>query len=129
MYKSFLAIKWLLYKLKLLQSPRKGITLLQKPEKIFLENTNLLYAFAPTGLDIGMVRETFALNQIKVVHKVNYPDKAGDILVDEQFIFEIGGKSKKQSRSADLENYFIIADDWDFKVGNKIPIWLLGLLY
>lgn len=113
----------------LLQNPRKGITLLQKPEKIFLENTNLLYAFAPTGLDIGMARETFVLNQLKAAHKINYPDKAGDILVDEQFIFEIGGKSKKQGRPADMENYFIIADDWDFKVGNKIPIWLFGLLY
>lgn len=115
--------------LMLLQSPRKGITLLQKPEKIFLENTNLLYAFAPTGLDIGMVRETFVLNQLKAVHRIYYPEKAGDVFVDEQYVFEIGGKSKKQGRSANTEQHFIIADDWDFKVGNKIPIWLLGLLY
>ncbi len=115
--------------LMLLQSPRKGITLLQKPEKIFLENTNLLYAFAPSGLDIGMVRETFVLNQLKAVHKVHYPDKAGDVFVDEQYVFEVGGKSKKQDRAADTANTFIIADDWDFKVGNKIPIWLFGLLY
>ena len=113
----------------LLQSPRKGISLLQKPEKIFLENPNLLYAFAPTTLDIGMVRETFVLNQLKAVHKVHYPDKDGDIFVDEQYVFEIGGKSKKQDQLAHTANTFIVADNWDFKVGNKIPIWLFGLLY
>lgn len=115
--------------LMLLQSPRKGISLLQKPEKIFLENPNLLYAFAPTTLDIGMVRETFVLNQLKAVHKVHYPEKDGDIFVDEQYVFEIGGKSKKQDQLAHTANSYIIADEWDFKVGNKIPIWLFGLLY
>ena len=115
--------------LMLLQSSRKGITLLQKPEKIFLENTNLLHAFAPTELDIGMIRETFVINQLKAVHKVQYPGKFGDVFVDGKYLFQIGGKSKSNKQIAGQENAFIIADDWDFKVGNKVPIWLFGLLY
>jgi hypothetical protein len=115
--------------LTLLQTDRTGITLLQKPEKIFLENTNLLYLFAPTNLDIGMVRETFVLNQLKAVSKVNYPDNGGDILINDTYVFEIGGKSKKRNQIEGLPDSYIIADEWDYKVGNKIPIWLLGLLY
>ena len=115
--------------LTLLQTQRTGITLLQKPEKIYLENTNLLYLFAPTSLNIGMVRETFVLNQLKAVATVHYPDAGGDILVNSNYNFEIGGKSKKKDQILGVPNSYIIADDWDFKVGNKIPIWLMGLLY
>ena len=115
--------------LTLLQTQRTGITLLQKPEKIYLENTNLLYLFAPTSLNIGMVRETFVLNQLKAVATVHYPDAGGDILVNSNYNFEIGGKSKKKDQILGVPNSYIIADDWDYKVGNKIPIWLMGLLY
>ena len=115
--------------LTLLQTQRTGITLLQKPEKIYLENTNLLYLFAPTSLNIGMVRETFVLNQLKAVATVHYPDAGGDILVNSNYNFEIGGKSKKKDQIIGVPNSYIIADDWDYKVGNKIPIWLMGLLY
>ena len=115
--------------LTLLQTQRTGITLLQKPEKIYLENTNLLYLFAPISLNIGMVRETFVLNQLKAVATVHYPDAGGDILVNSNYNFEIGGKSKKKDQIIGVPNSYIIADDWDYKVGNKIPIWLMGLLY
>jgi len=115
--------------LTLLQSPRKGITLLQKPEKLFLENPNLVYTYAPTNYDVGMIRETFVLNQLKAIHKVNYPERGADILVDEEILFEIGGKNKKKKQIKKEENAYILADNWDFKVGNKIPIWLIGLLY
>jgi len=115
--------------LTLLQSPRKGITLLQKPDKIYLENTNLLYSIAPKTLDIGTVRETFVINQLKASHQVNYAEKGGDVLVDNNYVFEIGGKSKQGKQITQIDNAYIIADNWDFKTANKIPIWLLGLLY
>jgi len=115
--------------LTLLRSPRKGITLMQKPDKIYLENTNLLYAIAPQQFDIGMVRETFVINQLKAAHDIHYAEKVGDVLVDEKYVFEIGGQLKKGKQIAKLDNAYIIADNWDFKTGNKIPIWLIGLLY
>ena len=114
--------------LSLLQVVGKGLRRLQKPDKVYLENSNLLYAFAPTQLHIGMVRETFVLNQLKSHYTVNYP-LAGDFLVNEKYILEIGGQSKTLKQIAGKENGFIIADDLDFGVGQKIPIWLLGLLY
>lgn len=57
------------------------------------------------------------------------PDTGGDILVNGIYTFEIGGKSKQYKQIQGLPNSFIIADEWDYKIGNKIPIWLLGLLY
>lgn len=113
----------------LLQSPRKGISFLQKPEKLFLENTNMLYSIAPTKINKGMLRETFAINQLKSKHKVHYPEKGGDLLVNEKYVFEIGGKSKKSKQIIDIPNSYILADELDYKIGNKIPIWMVGLLY
>lgn len=111
-----------------LRSDRKGITTLQKPEKIYLENTNLLYNIAPTAFDRGAARETFVLNQLKNQHQVHYPEK-GDLLVDRTYTLEIGGRKKTGQQIAGIKNAFILADDLDFAVGNKIPIWLVGLLY
>ncbi len=113
----------------LLQNPKKGISFLQKPEKIYFDNTNLLYSIAPTKLDKGTIRETFVLNQLNAKHTLHYPDQQGDVLVDRHYYFEIGGKSKTKKQIATTENAYIIADDWDFKVRNKLPIWLFGLLY
>ena len=114
--------------LSLLEVAGKGLRKLQKPDKIYLENTNILYAFAPTQLHMGMVRETFVLNQLKAKHEVNYPKK-GDFLIDEKYILEVGGASKNRKQIAGLDHAFVISDDLDFAIGNKIPIWLLGLLY
>ena len=114
--------------LSLLQVAGKGLRRLQKPDKIYLENPNLLYAFAPTQLHIGMVRETFVLNQLKMKHTINYP-LAGDFLVDEKYLLEIGGPSKTARQIAKTKNAYVVADDFDFAVGQKIPIWLFGLLY
>ena len=114
--------------LALLQVAGKGLRRLQKPDKIYLEIPNLLYAFAPTQLHIGMVRETFVLNQLRMKHKINYP-LAGDFLVDEKYLLEVGGQSKTAKQIAQAENAFVVADDFDFAIGQKIPIWLFGLLY
>ncbi|MEM6800343.1 MAG: hypothetical protein AAF696_03005 [Bacteroidota bacterium] len=112
----------------MLEVAGKGLRKLQKPDKVYLENTNILYAYAPTQLHLGMLRETFVLNQLKLKHQVNYPKK-GDFLVDEKYILEVGGASKNDKQIAGFEYAFIIADDFDFGIKNKIPIWLLGLLY
>ena len=114
--------------LSLLEVAGKGLRKLQKPDKVYLENTNMLYAYAPLQLHLGMLRETFVLNQLKLRHRVNYP-KQGDFLVDEKYILEVGGRNKNHKQIAGMDHAFVLADDLDFAVGNKIPIWLLGLLY
>jgi len=106
----------------------KGITQLQKPDKIFLENTNLQYALSPLHANVGNVRETFFVNQLRAQHTVEYIEES-DFLVDHQFIFEIGGKSKNTNQIKNLENAFIAADDIEYGFQNKIPLWMFGFLY
>ena len=105
-----------------------GVSLLQKPEKIYSENTNLIFALGRDNTSIGNVRETFFLNQVGYNNEVNYPPK-GDFMVNNQYLFEVGGKSKSKKQITHENNSFVVADDLEFKVGNKIPLWLFGFLY
>lgn len=105
-----------------------GVSLLQKPDKIFLENTNLSYALGNKQADLGNVRETFFLNQLSYNHKITYPEK-GDFLVDETYLFEVGGKNKTNKQIKNIDNSFLAVDDLEVSMGNKIPLWLFGFLY
>ncbi len=105
-----------------------GINLLQKPDKIYLENTNLAFMLAGANINTGNNRETFFLNQLKNSHKINYPDK-GDFMVNNKFIFEVGGKNKTSKQISGLTNAFIVSDDIEVGYSNTIPLWLFGFLY
>lgn len=102
---------------------------LQKPDKIFLDNSNLMYAFNGTRVNVGTVRETFVVNQLSYNHVIEYKKKQGDFLVDKKWTFEIGGAGKDFSQIAKVENSFVFADDIETPYGAKLPIWLLGFLY
>nr|WP_315217758.1 AAA family ATPase [uncultured Flavobacterium sp.] len=106
----------------------KGITQLQKPNKIFLENTNLQYALSPNQANIGNVRETFFLNQLSVKHILEYIDGT-DFLVDHLYQFEVGGKSKSKRQIRNQDNSYLVVDDVEYGMGNTIPLWLFGFLY
>ncbi len=113
--------------LNTLNSEGKGVSTLQKPDKIFLENTNLAFALKEKP-DIGNIRETFVLNQLlNAGLKVNSPAE-GDFAVGGLTI-EVGGKGKNTSQVKQLDNYLIAADDIETGGGNKVPIWLFGFLY
>ena len=105
-----------------------SISTLQKPEKIFLDNTNLMIALSFNQAEKGALRETFVLNQLLVNHQVKYP-KSGDFEVDEKFIFEVGGASKNIKQISNIENAYIVKDDMEYPAGKSIPLWLLGFLY
>ncbi len=105
-----------------------GVSLLQKPEKLYLENTNYMFALQPDKTNIGTLRETFFLNQLSENHVVTYPD-TGDFLVDDKYLFEVGGKDKSQKQIAGIENSFVVSDNMELGVNNKIPLWLFGFLY
>jgi len=109
----------------LMKSSSKGLSKLEKPEKIYLNNTNLLNI---ASCEIGTVRETFFLNSTSVVSMVTYPKK-GDFLVDNKYLFEIGGRNKGFNQIKDIENSFICFDDVEIGYKNKIPLWLFGFLY
>lgn len=105
-----------------------GISKLQKPLKVYLENTNLMYAISGNKVNEGNLRETFFANQLTYKHSLQYCDK-GDFLINNEFVFEVGGKRKDFKQIAGLSNAFIAADDIEYGWNNKIPLWLFGFLY
>ncbi|MBE6323811.1 MAG: ATP-binding protein [Bacteroidales bacterium] len=111
----------------LLTDNTKSLKTLSRPEKIFLNNSNLMYALGGKT-EIGTIRETFFINQIKQVLPVSYPAK-GDLLVDKQYLFEVGGASKTFDQIKDESNSFLAVDNTEIGSGNRIPLWMFGLLY
>ena len=105
----------------------KNKKLLNKPDKIYLENINL-YNILCDNKNSGSLRESFFVSQIKQQHSIKYHNK-GDFIVDDKYIFEIGGKNKSFKQIKDIPNSFIVSDDIEIGFGNKIPLWLFGFLY
>lgn len=105
-----------------------GVTLLQKPQKIYLENTNLMYALNNTTPEKGNIRETFFANQLSSQHHLTY-SKDSDFLINEKYTFEVGGKNKGEKQIKDIQNSYIAADEIEIGYKNKIPLWLFGFLY
>jgi predicted AAA+ superfamily ATPase len=114
--------------LKSISKAGQGLSRLQKPDKIFLDNTNLMYALRGGEPDKGNLRETFFLNQLSYENNVNYTE-IGDFLVNEKYTFEIGGKNKTKSQIKNIDNSFIASDNIEQSIGDKIPLWLFGFLY
>ena len=114
--------------INLLRNDTEGISYLTKPEKIFLNNTNLMYALARERTDVGNLRETFFYNQLQQSHAVSF-GKAGDFVVDKAFTFEVGGRSKSFQQIAGVEHAYVAADNIEIGFRNKIPLWLFGFLY
>ncbi|HED37490.1 MAG TPA: AAA family ATPase [Ignavibacteria bacterium] len=112
----------------LLNSNAKANKLFQKPEKIYLSNTNLINAISPEKNETGTIRETFFLNQLHYLHEINYPKKA-DFIINNKYTFEIGGKNKTEKQIKNIENSYIVQDDIEIGFANKIPLWLFGFLY
>lgn len=102
---------------------------LTRPDKVYLENTNLLYALSPSSVEIGTARETFAITQLSKNHNVEYGQNNGDFKVDSKYHFEIGGEDKKFTQIADIPDSYIFADDIESPIGAKLPLWMLGFLY
>jgi predicted AAA+ superfamily ATPase len=107
----------------------KGMGALEKPSKLLLDNPNLFDALSLSPANQGSIRECFFVNQLRNTgHEVSLA-KAGDFVVDGKYIFEVGGAKKKFDQIAGIKDSFIAADDIEIGAGNRIPLWLLGLLY
>lgn len=111
--------------LNLLHRPTRGVAALQKPDKIYLENTNVMHA-VKSQPDVGTVRETFFVNQLRNAGLVPMLPAKGDFQVDE-YIFEIGGKSKALTRS--IQNLYLAVDETEHPSAHRIPLWAFGFLY
>jgi uncharacterized protein len=121
----------LLQKASLIQTlykQSKSISTLNKPDKIWMHNTNLLYAISSGFVDKGNLRETFFIQNMPSDYQLSLPS-TGDILVNNEHLFEIGGKNKTIDQIKGFENAYIVKDDIEIGVFNTIPLWLFGFQY
>jgi Predicted ATPase (AAA+ superfamily) len=114
--------------ISLLRSQSYSVATLQKPEKIFLDNTNLVYALSEQEANIGSVRETFFFNQVSTIKNIQYSER-GDFLVNKNLIFEVGGKDKNVKQIEGLKNAYVVKDNIEYPVENSFPLWVFGFLY
>ena len=110
-----------------LRSQTKGIRALGKVEKVYLENTNLLYNLADENQSKGNLRETFFFNQLKAKYNVS-ASAIADFRID-KVDFEVGGKNKSLKQIKNAKNGFVVKDDIETGFLNTIPLWYFGLLY
>ncbi|MDR3187865.1 MAG: AAA family ATPase [Prevotellaceae bacterium] len=114
--------------LALLRAYGKNLSPLSKPAKIYLDNPNLAFALGNENTNIGNLRETFFYNQLRTVATVADAQK-GDFTVNGQLIFEVGGKNKSFAQIANIPNSYLAIDEVEIGIGNRIPLWMFGLLY
>lgn len=112
----------------LLYRETRGIGLLQKPDKLFLNNPNLMHVLGSRTPLVGNLRETFIISQLKSVSIVRYA-KQGDFLVNDQIIIEVGGRNKTREQLKGVPEAYIASDDIEYGFDKKIPLWLFGFLY
>jgi hypothetical protein len=113
--------------IRILGAKSTGVSIISKPEKMYLDNTNLFSIFCNNS-KIGTIRETFFASSVSYNHNINYP-KSGDFILDEKYTFEIGGKDKSFRQLKDAELGYVVADDIEIGIDNKIPLWLFGFIY
>ena len=114
---------------QLLYCDMVNVKRLQKPDKIYIDNPNMLHAWATTPVHIGTVRETIVANQLAAKHNVEYGKKQGDFVVDQKYTIEVGGEDKDFRQIKDVPNSYVLADNLETAIGNKLPIWVVGFLY
>lgn len=108
--------------------PTKGIGALTKPEKLYLNNTNLIFALAKEQASVGTLRETFFANQMKHIHEIHLAEK-GDFIINKKYTFEIGGKNKLTKQIKGINDSFLVRDDLEIGSLNIIPLYLFGFMY
>ena len=104
-----------------------GIRGIGKVEKLYLDNTNLIYTLTPREAEIGNVRETFFMNQMRVRHDI-VSSSISDFQIDDM-TFEIGGRKKGQKQIESATHGYIVKDDIETGFANVIPLWMFGLNY
>ena len=111
----------------LLTKDTKNYRRLTAPSKVYLYNTNLMYALS-NKIDVGTLRETFFFNQMQQLFDVRYP-KTGDFFVDNKYLFEVGGPNKTYDQIKNIPQSYLAIDGIESGMGNRIPLWMFGLLY
>ena len=110
-----------------LHAEGKNLKAIGKPEKILFDNPNLMQALT-SNVDIGTARESFFAAMMSVMHTLSFP-KEGDLRVDSKYTFEVGGRNKGFAQVRDVPDSYVVADEIETGFGNKVPLWLFGMMY
>lgn len=110
-----------------LRNETGGIRGLGKIDKVYLDNTNLIYNLVGDRSNAGNIRESFFFNQMRVNNEV-ISSKIADFVID-NLTFEVGGQNKKQKQIENDGKSFVVKDDIEFGYRNSIPLWAFGLNY
>lgn len=113
----------------LLMTASKGMGIMNKPDKIYLNNPNLLFTLDADNVNEGNLRETFFANQMRTKHHVEIPTKSGDFLIESKYTFEVGGLNKSNRQIKTIPDSFVAMDNIETGFLNKIPLWLFGMTY
>jgi predicted AAA+ superfamily ATPase len=114
--------------LNLIHKTGRGVSVLQKPDKVYFENTNLAFALNSKA-ERGALRETFIVNQLRNAGHDVYLAKKGDFLIDGDITIEVGGKNKSDKQIMNIQDAYLAKDDIEYAFQNSIPLWMFGLLY
>jgi predicted AAA+ superfamily ATPase len=101
---------------------------LAKPEKVYLHHPNIAYAINKKGAETGTIRESFFYNQVNNMYDVK-SSPVSDFLVEGKYTFEVGGRNKNSKQIKNTEHSFVAADNIEYGMDEKIPLWLFGFLY
>lgn len=112
----------------LLSKEASGIKQMTKPDKVYLGNTNYAFALSGSETNIGNVRESFFMNQVRVKNRIRFSGDV-DFIVSEKYHIEIGGKNKTKKQLIGLENAYTVIDNIEVGFGNQIPLWIFGMTY
>ena len=114
--------------LNLLSAASKSLKNMSRPDKIYCNNSNIMAALVRHP-DIGCMRETFFMNQMLAAgYEASYPPE-GDFLINDLWLFEVGGKNKTFAQIRNIENSYLAVDNIEVGTGNRIPLWIFGFLY
>lgn len=122
--------------LNLVREAGRGYEILTKPDKIFLENSNLMYSIS-NDVNLGSLRELFFVNQLRNANSLHpsfvpgfvETSPYGDFTINGKYTFEIGGRKKSFRQLNNHDNSFVVSDDIEIGFKNKIPLWVFGFLY
>ena len=108
--------------------PDRDISVLQKPDKVYLDSPNLAHTLQLEQVDRGSLRETFFASQLAPRHTLHLHRRA-DFLIDHHYVIEVGGKGKSARQTVDTPHAYRALDDLEIDSGDRIPLWLFGMLY
>ena len=114
--------------IRMVSANARGESIIKKPEKIYLDNPNMFKVLCQTP-DAGTLRECYFSGMLQNTQQSITASKKGDFLIDEKYTIEVGGKNKTYKQIKDIENSYIVSDDIEIGIGNKIPLYLFGFLY